>query len=362
MPATAAALVTPLTAGANPFAGYYPTPISMGVQCNEVCDPYWGAIDAMLLDEEVDTDIELRHCASIILPWYMEGLPDDVAFAEQILSGLDIERLLEDALRVAEYGFNPLEVTWDDSQGPLRPVLIEKRHPKSFRLDPQGQVYYSPRGGHGFTPVATGKVIPVRRLATRERPYGVSILESIWPIWQIKWTHIAQLERLGQKYSVPSVIALADAQNKDDLGEISMALAGIESGEGVALSGVKEIVQLDARGKAPELLEVIRHYDTKICKRITGQTLTSNSEKNGSRSLGEVHERAAMRIAVGDLKNVFANLNATLLQWIFSFNDKPGQVRFVFDEKAFLAHLRAQQNKGDGITLSNNLKGLQLCL
>lgn len=362
MPAIAAALATPLTASANPLTGYYPTPISMGVNCNDAFDPYWSAIDAMLLDDEVDADIELRHSASIILPWYMEGLPDDVAFAEQILSGLDIERLLEDALRVAEWGFNPLEVTWDDSQGALRPVLIEKRHPRSFRLDPQGQVYYSPRGGHGFTPVATGKVIPLRRLATHERPYGVSILESVWPIWQIKWTHIAQLERLGQKYSIPSVVALSTATSDDDLAKISMTLAGIESGEGVALSGVQNLVQLDARGKAPELLEVIRHYDTKICKRITGQTLTSNSEKNGSRALGEVHERAAMRIAIGDLKNVFANLNATLLQWIFSFNDRPGQVRFVFNEKAFLALLKAQQNKGDGITLSNDLKGLQLCL
>lgn len=357
-------LVTPLTASGNLFTDYYPAPLSMGGQASHAFDPYWGAIDAMLLDEEVDSDVELRHAAAMTLPWYLEGSPDDVAFAEQLLERLDMETLLEDALCAAEWGFNPLEVEWDQSTGPWRPVLIERRHSRLFRIDDRGQVYYAPRGGSGFALVAEGKVIPVRRKATKERPYGVSILESVWPIWQVKWTHVAQLERLGQKYSVPSVIALAKANNVAELDTVSAALAGIESGEGVALSNVEQVIQLTASGKAQELLEVIRHYDTKMSKRITGQTLTSNTQQYGSRSLGEVHERAALRIAIGDLKMVFGCLNATLLRWIFALNGKDGQVRLVFDEKAFEERVKAQQSGGNGagMTLSNPGTGPLLCL
>jgi phage gp29-like protein len=153
---------------------------------------------------------------------------------------------------------------------------------------------------------------------------------------------------------------LSKANNVDELGVVSTALAGIESGEGVALSNVDQVIQLTASGKAQELLEVIRHYDTKISKRITGQTLTSNTQQYGSRSLGEVHERAALRIAQGDLKMVFGCLNATLLRWIFTLNGKPGHVRLVFDKKAFEAHLKAQQS--GGVTLSNPGSGSLLCL
>ncbi|MGY4028139.1 phage portal protein family protein [Aeromonas rivuli] len=355
-------LVTRLPAAGNRFTDYYPTPLGLGMHEASAFDPYWGAIEAMLFDEEVSADVELRHAASLTLPWYLEGAPDDIAFAERVLAGLPVEKLLEDALSAAEWGFSPLEVDWDNSTGPLCPVHIERRKSRLFRLDDKGQVYYATQGAMGFTPVPTGKIIPVRRQATRETPYGASILESVWPIWQVKWTHVAQLERLGQKYSVPSVAALAEASAGNELDVISATLAGLESGEGVALSGVKELIQLTANGKAPELLQVIQHYDSKICKRITGQTLTSSTQQYGSRSLGEVHERAALRISIGDLEMAFANLNTTLLRWIFTFNQQPGRVTLVFDKKAFEATLKATQtNAPSGVTLSNDGGGL-LCL
>lgn len=356
-------LATPLASPGNWLADYYPSPLALGGQASDSFDPYWGAIDAMLVDEEVDADVELRHAAAMTLPWYLEGTPDDVAFAERALALVDMEGLLEDALCAAEWGFNPLEVEWSQEDGPWMPVRIERRHSRLFRIDAQSKLYYAAKGGVGFAPVIDGKVIAVRRKATKERPYGVSVLESIWPIWQVKWTHVAQLERLGQKYSVPSVVALANAVNAEQLGEISAILAGLESGEGVALSNVKDVVQLTASGKAQELLEVIRHYDTKISKRITGQTLTSNTQQYGSRSLGEVHERAALRIAIGDLKMVFGCLNATLLRWIFTLNNQPGQVRLVFDKKAFEESMKEQQSGGSGVLLANGgAKGPLLCL
>lgn len=319
----------------------------------------------MLQDDEIASDLELRHATSIMTPYTVEGSPSDIAFVNDMLAELELDVLMEQCLYHADYGFNPVELDWVQDGGTVRPVLSERRHPRSFRWGKDGKLLYSASGGSGFDfkAVPEGKVIPVVRNGSREKPYGESVLEPAWPLWQTKWAHVEQLERLGKKYSVPTTVALTDSTNTTaaDLAEISAWMAAIDGGGSVALAGVKELVQLTASGKATELMSVIRDFNNQLAKLITGQTLTNSNQKYGSRSLGEVQERAAFRIMINDARTVYNALNRTLFPWLFAFNKRPGSVKLKFNKKAFAAELAALQGNAKGvITLSDDEQRDQL--
>lgn len=345
--------------GANAFSDYYPVPVSLGMAGNQFSDYYWMCIDAMLTDDEVRADLELRHATSFMTPYKVVATPDDLNFVNDVLADFDTDTLLEQCLYHADYGFNPVELDWKKSGGIVRPVVSERRHPRSFRWGKNGELLYSATGGgtFDFQPVITGKVIPVVRNGSREKPYGESVLEAAWATWQTKWTHVEQLERLAAKYSVPSTVALTGtdgAVNQESIQNIADQMAAIDGGGSVALAGVSELVQLTASGKASELMGVIKDYDNKLSKLITGQTLTSGNQQYGSRALGEVHERASLKITVNDARTTYTALNRTLFKWIFQFNNHPGSLRLEFDKEKFQVEMMALQgNLKGGITLSD---------
>lgn len=324
---------------------------------NQFSDYYWMCIDAMLQDEEITADLELRHSTSFMTPYRVEATSEDLSFANAVLARLDLDNLIERCLYHADYGFNPVEIDWVKDNGMVLPVASERRHPRSFRWGKNAQLLYSSTGGTGFDyqTVPVGKVIPIVRNGSREKPYGESVLESAWATWQSKWSHVEQLERLSSKYSVPTSIALIDSGNAtpDGLNDVAAQMAAIDSGGSVALSGVREVVQLTAAGKASELMGVIKDFDNKLAKLITGQTLVNGTQKYGSRALGEIQERAVLRIMTNDARTVYDALNKTLLRWIFQFNNRPGSVRMVFDKKAFQQSMISMQGNGGSITLSN---------
>lgn len=317
----------------------YPLPYELGNARHQSSNYYYGAIRAMLLDEEVASDVEMRHATAMTVPYMIEGSAQDVAFFQEVTADLDLEALMEQMLAATEFGFMPVELMWEQQGELLCVVNSEQKRPENFRIMTDGSLVYSAVDYTNKTPV-TGKVIPVLRKPSSERPYGETILESVWPIWQSKWISWANIERLGEKYAIPTAIALAKEANGDeDLQKIADSLAPVMNGDAVALSGVEEIVTLSASGKVDELLRTIEYIDNKIAKSITGQTLTNGNQKYGSRSLGEVHERAGMRVSKQDARMVYKVLNQTLCKWVFLANGREGNIKVRVDEEAYKAML-----------------------
>lgn len=336
------------------------------MSATETYDMYWGAIEAMLLDDEISGDIELRRSVALSMPWHWEGSDNAKENMKRLLSYIDFDEFINVSLRHVEYGFNPIELDWTNNNGNVYPTSFSARAPRLFRVGEHGQLYYCLSA---FEPqaVSPGKVIVFVRNASREKPYGESLLESVWPIWQVKWNHVTNLDRLGEKYAIPSIVALMTdgANNQPALDSVSYSLAQVDSGSSVALAGVKDIVELSISGKATELLDVIKMYDNKICKRITGQTLSTGNQQYGSRSLGETYERATLRLTASDLKLVINTLNLTLVRWLKELNPTTELPIMKFDEIAFQAMAGAaiEPEKKEPVVLSNSADNwMSLCL
>ncbi|MBE8578721.1 phage portal protein family protein [Vibrio sp. OPT18] len=340
------------SATTNYLSQYYPVPSQLGGNVHNSYDAYWGAIEAMLLDDEVAGDLELRKTVALSMPWSWVGDENAIANTKRLLSYIDFDSLLMAGLKHLEYGFNPVELDWLSNGDEVYPAAFSVRAPKLFRIGAQGELLFL-HGNFESLQVTPGKVMVFVRNGSREKPYGESLLESVWPTWQVKWTHIANLDRLGEKYAIPSVVALAkDNASQHDLDNISGNLSAIESGSAIALGGVEELVELKSGGKAPELVEVIKFYDNKICKRITGQTLSTGNGDYGSRALGEVFERATLRITASDLKVVINTINLTLLRWLATLNPTLSIASMQFDEEAFKAMIDKSSNTNAPAPLS----------
>ncbi|TQF71795.1 phage portal protein family protein [Pseudoalteromonas luteoviolacea] len=343
-------LTTPLSED-NPIIGHYPQPGQ--VYDVPTFNSYWGAINTMMQDDQIIASLELRKSRALAKPTKWVGDDNAIALIKNVLSNLTFTQDQMDGLSMLELGFNPCEIQWAKSGNEFYVESIEKRTPEKFRIGQQGQLLFSDKNFE-FKPVPDKKVMLFTRNATRETPYGESVLKGCYPHWAAKWEADAQVTRLGKKYSIPSFIALTDTDDEADLARISLSLAGLENGDGIATSGVKEIITLTATGKLEELIKAIDKKDKAISKVITGQTLAQGESQYGTQALGKVHENTLEAYAIQDLKLLLNRFNRTLFRWILELNGLGHlNARLLFDDEAYKESQKAQSSTGQPLQLSN---------
>lgn len=326
-------LTRPLAARA-PIGEHY-VPPAFFYQIPRVED-YFGSIEAMLLDDQVAAALQLRKRRALAMPWKWSEDSDStaVAFLQDVFTRLTLEHDFEDALACLENGFIPCEPLWHKEDGQWFVKRIERRDPRRFRFAKDGSLHYQTPALE-WQPVPEHRVLVFTHQATLENPYGRSVLEPCYPRWQGKWKVLAQLERLGDKYSIPPVVALTDATDDGQLNTISANLAALESAAGVALSGVKDVKALEVQGKGADLLAEIKDHDAAMAKVLTGQVLALDKGDTGSYALGKVHENSLDAVALLDFKAMLRKLSRTLVVSILTLNNIPGKARMVFDEEAW---------------------------
>jgi hypothetical protein len=325
-------------------------------------DDYYGAIEAMLLDDQVSSALGLRKRTALsAFPWrWSDATPPPArALLDEQLRRLTWEHDLEDALRCLDWGHAPCEQVWvRDAQGRLWIDRIEARDPRRFRVHRDGGLLYQ-GADLRWERVPDYRVAWYTHGATRENPYGRSALEPAFPRWQGKWKAMAQLERLGEKYSIPPVIALSDASDDEELNRISARLAELENGMGVALSGVTSIVQLSVAGKVEELLRAIGAHDDAISKVITAQVqLLDDGEGGGSYAKAKTHENSLEAVALLDFRATIRKLSRTTLTWLLHLNQVQGPAEMEFDQQTHREQKQAadkaeQASAEDGIELAD---------
>ncbi len=319
----------------------------------------------MLLDEEVISDLENRASLAMLMPYVVEGDKSSVDFVRGWMEELDFQELFEQMLNAVQYGFQPIEVNYQRDNGTLIPTSTQCRNPWGFVIGRTGDIIANPYNGIDQYVVPKGKIIPTIRKPSIDKPYGQSVLEELWPIWQSKWIGWSNIERLGQKYAIPSVVALLGDKVKvsDDsqLAAVASNLAALENGDSTAITADK-IEVLNPQGKVKEILETIEYIDKKINKRITGQVLANSTQSNGNRALGEVHERMAMRIAMADAKMVFKVLNSTIFKWAFLINKRQGSVKIRLDTDKIKELFLSNETTSVELSDSLNNKAVSLCI
>lgn len=300
--------------------------------------------------EEMKTDphifAKLEELKSKVLSKEWQIIPasqsaSDVKIADFIRDtielNLDLNNDLSELLTALEYGFSVSEIVWKlDDTGYYIPESLKGRSQSRFAFNGQNQLI-------DLTNMTTldmpYKFIVFRNAIINENPYGQSILTRCYWSWKFKKLGWQFWINLLEKFSVPSIAALFDVDYSDEtkLKElttlISEELAKIDSGSSGAFGNVRDIKVLDVAGNGEAFQQLILLCNNEISKAITGSTLTSDTQANGNRSLGETHEETLDSRASKITTKLEAIINRTLIKWIVELNFGLNVIapRFKFD-------------------------------
>ena len=311
---------------------------------------YWNTIKTMLADSQVAAALGLRKRTGLTLLPELTGDKAAVDFVSDVLSNITFVNDINDHQSRLEYGNAIQEIIWKVDQNIWRIEAIELRSNKNFR-------WFFTQNGQKFLQYYDGewKFAPERKFmvgthaATQENPYGESVLKCIFPDWREKWQIKEYLDRLADKLSIPSFVALTHATNQTDLDSLSERLTEIQNGSGLAVSGVDSVVTLAATGQVDQLLNAIKALDQNISKGITSQVLALDHGERGSYALGDVHENSLKIIAAMDIDEAAYAFNRQLFKWILELNGLSGKAYFPVDALERVKIEIQQSKSGQGM-------------
>ena len=301
-------------------------------------DDYYSAIEAMLLDPHVRSQLLLRKHAILSADIGFEGDGKAIEVVKEALSEINLRSDLMDLLSFLEFGWTVSEVLWK-KENIWKVKSIEKREYQYFRFNAEGELLYKEDGRWKKAPPY--KFIYLVRNPTPENPYGESVLKPIYYVWKLKLLALNFWGVMMEKYAIPPLAVIAENDNEDNLKKLTEALSLLESSASATLTGIKDIKLIEVGDKTEVFKELIELCNKEISKAITGQVLTSETGDHGSYALARIHKDIFLYIVKSDAKLIEHKLNITLIPWILELNSVKGEcrIRLTFKEELELDKL-----------------------
>ncbi len=241
------------------------------------------------------------------------------------LDGLDVYRIINDALQAPYWGMTPLEIIWDrpDETGLINPLEIIGKPTEWFQFDSNNILKYLTR----FAPVDGIDVPPRKFLLVRydpsyKNPYGDPILSKVfWPVtfkkagWKF-W--VAFAEKYGNPVIVGKVPRAADETEYQKLADILAETVQ----DGVIVmpdDSTVEVVEIDKQGGSTIFKDLIQFSNNEISKAVLSNTLTTEATDKGTQALGTVHQDVSLGVINEDRRMVEDCFN-TFIDWFLQIN------------------------------------------
>lgn len=307
----------------------------------------------MQSDAHIGGCVRRRKSAVKALEW---GLDRDRAASrvtktvKEMLDGIDIERLAGQALEASLYGYQPIEVMWENRNGLFVPTQLEAKPPEWFAFDEGNQLRFKSREA-----MLRGEELPHRKFLlprqdpTYINPYGFADMSlCFWPLVFKKggmkfW--LAFTEKFGSAFSVGKLPRGAPKQERNDLLDSLEKLIQ----DGVATipdDGSVELIEMAGKSASAELYErLVMHCRSEIAIALLGQNQTTEANSNKASATAGLEVTAELRDA--DAGMVAASINQ-LIQWICEINFAGAQAPvFSFWDQEAQDQLQAQRDKSN---------------
>lgn len=280
--------------------------------------------DRMLDDAHVWANVFQLKSRILSKDWDVEPAGDSpeaetvYTYVEETLRTVDMGALTEHLVEAAVQKWAVVELVWDRPEGPWRPDYFKEHDVEYFRLTGKTgrkQLVYT---GHVEInePVPPYKFIFHINMPSPKRPYGRSLLQSAYWPWRFKQIGWEAWATVLDRYGVPSLVALANTSNKDDLEAISGDLQAIANGSSAALGNIDSVDTVgDFRAEGFEAFHDF--CNAEISKAILTSTLTTqegrSDRERGDTSVHDEQAEAVARYISGRLED---RIGETLIQWI----------------------------------------------
>lgn len=317
----------------------------------------------MRTDSHIGGCIRRRKSAVQALEW---GLDRDKAASrtakavQAMLDQLKLGRIIAQMQECTLYGYQPMEVMWEQRDGLFVPADVLAKPPEWFCFDPNNQLRFRTRSSPIF-----GEELPERKFLiprqdpTYKNPYGFADLSMcFWPLLFKKnslkfW--LAFTEKFGSAFSVGKLPRGATDTERQALLDSLEAL--IQNGVAtIPDDGSVELVEMAGKGASADLYEkLVMHCRGDIAIALLGQNQTTESTANKASATAGLKVTDDLRD--GDAEIIAESINE-LIGWYckVNFGDVEVPVFSFWDQEA-QDKLQAERDKSNheaGARFSNS--------
>lgn len=275
-------------------------------------------------DAHVWSCIQSRKSGVLSLPWSIEvGKAErrTFDFVRSVFENLDVYQIESDILEAPLFGFQPIEIIWEQDGRFLIPSGLKARPQEWFAYDNNCNLVFKGKIGNEFEPIPEYKIINVQHEASAINPYGHALLSKCyWPV-TFKNGGLRFWVNFTERYGMPILIGQYQrGATNEEIQQLARDLDNIyEDAILVAPMDVKLELHEPARSSSVELyLELIRFANNEISKAILSQTLTTELE-GGSYAASQTHFQIRKEIIWADSRLVQNALNL-LIRYIVQLN------------------------------------------
>jgi phage gp29-like protein len=308
-----------------------------------------------LLDEMVDRDTVIGGCLELIVA-YMLMRPQGLTLKEEDANKPGAKEALELVQKMLidqtnwsyllwslsdgllRHGRATAEITWEaTADGYYKPRKFYHCHPGQFTFDRDGNMYLSIAPGKDVhEPLTPLKFVTVARPAMYDNPWGSSLIYPLRFVYHFKKKAMIFRLRYADKNGEPIYIAKVSSNMDaapDPAASQAKLVAGLSSigTNNFMVLGAGENVEVNSRpagsGGGELHKQIAEDYDKYMTTRLLGATLTTGTEKNGNRALGEVHDKTMLNRILPPSQLLCAALNAMIIDPFCDLNLPPGSPR-----------------------------------
>lgn len=287
----------------------------------------------LLYDDTVFVGVQYLYGALRQHEWEIqhEGQEAQVDQVTEWLKKLDWARLDYEILQARLFGYQPMEITWEEDGGRWMPHDVKAKPCEWFAFNNQNDLklrgnLYSTNNLQDLPP---GKFLMARNKPSYKNPYGQSVLSRcFWPA-TFKKGDIRFLMTFVEKYGMDWAVGKHPrGESKEKINELLDMLENMIQDAVAAIPDDSsiELKESDKVGSSDVYLSVSRFFEQKIDKVLVGSELVTSSGEHGTHALGKAQIDKVSGVVTNDLATLKEDTMDQLLQLIWRYNGFPDPV------------------------------------
>lgn len=317
----------------------------------------------LLTDAHLGGCVTSRKSGVLSLEWSIDrgkAKSRQAKLIEDVFKNLDLESIISEILNAPLYGYQALEVIWENTGNYILPKAIIGKPQEWFVFGEKNDLRLRTKSNYNGEPVADKKFLLAQHEATYKNPYGFpSLSRCFWPI-TFKRGGMKFWVIFSEKYGMPFLVGKhprGEAQSEiDKLADMLEAMAQ----DAVAVipdDSSVEIQEAGGKGASADIYaKLLEFCKAEVSIAILGQNLTTEV-KGGSYAAAESHMQVRKDIIDADKKLVEKILNQ-LIKWIAELNFNSSYPVFsMWEEEDVDKNLSERDEK---LTASMEKSGLRL--
>jgi len=304
-------------------------------------------------DAHVGGCIRRRKAAVQAMEWRVErgkASARSAKLAQEVLAGLDLQRLIHEMLNAPLFGWQPLEVIWTPaSAGPIVPAQVLAKPVNWFHYDDQAQLRFKSREQplHGELVDPRKFLVPAQE-ASYANPYGFADLSMcFWPT-VFKRGGLKFWVTFTEKFGTPWVIGKTprgtSGPDQDKL--LDQLEAMVQDAVAVIPDDASvDIAESGGKSASADLYErLLMFCRSEVSIALLGQN--QSTEASSTRASAQAGLEVTQDLRDGDARLVEAAVNQ-LLRWVVDLNEGEAAPapRFELFEQEEVNEVQAKRDK-----------------